>query len=85
MKRNSYYNVFCNRYFWRTIQQKEIDYVEEQDGAISGFEFKWKPKSKTTIPSTFTETYSAKVSIISKDNFRDFILKPGPELNASER
>lgn len=79
MKRNSYYNVFCNRYFWRTRQQQEVDYVEEQDGVISGFEFKWKPKAKRTIPSKFTETYNAKVSIISKDNFRDFILSPGSD------
>ena len=36
-------------YFWRTKQQQEIDFVEEQNGQIVGFEFKWNNKNK--IPS----------------------------------
>ncbi len=79
MKRNSYHHVSCNGYFWRTKQQQEIDYVEEQGGVISGFEFKWNPKAKATGPAKFTETYHAKVTFISKENFRDFILKPGTD------
>lgn len=75
LKRNSYNLYFCNRYFWRTKQQQEIDYVEESNGIISGFEFKWNPKAKVNISKKFTETYNASVSVISKENFRDFILK----------
>ncbi len=74
LKRNSYHRVYCNRYFWRTKQQQEIDYVEEKDGTISGFEFKWNPKAKAAIPTKFTDTYKAQVSIVSKENFREFIV-----------
>ncbi len=72
-KRNSYHNHYCNHYFWRTKQQQEIDYVEEADGKITGFEFKWKPKAKTTIPSNFVKTYNAGFEVITKENFRDFV------------
>lgn len=73
LKRNHYHQKYCNRYFWRTKQQQEIDYVEEADGKITGFEFKWNPKAKANIPSNFTKTYTAKVEIISKENFREFL------------
>lgn len=73
LKHNSYSRRFVNKYFWRTKQQQEIDYVEEGDGKITGYEFKWNPKAKAKIPSNFVEAYSADVQIISKDNFRAFI------------
>jgi len=73
LKRNHYHQKYCNRYFWRTKQQQEIDYVEEADGKITGFEFKWNPKTKANIPANFVQTYNARVEIISKENFREFI------------
>lgn len=72
LKYNSYHRIFSNHYFWRTKQQQEVDYVEERDGTISGFEFKWNPKAKTNIPRNFTNTYGAGVTVISKENFREF-------------
>lgn len=72
LKNNRYSRRFVNKYFWRTKQQ-EIDYVEETDGKITGYEFKWNPKAKAKIPSNFVEAYSADVQVISKDNFRAFI------------
>jgi len=73
IKRNHYHRIFANRYFWRTKQQQELDYVEEMDGNISGFEFKWNPKTKKRIPSTFIDTYNAKVTVITHENFREFV------------
>lgn len=73
LKRNHYHSYYCNKYFWRTKQQQEIDYVEETNGKITGFEFKWNPKAKTNIPADFVKTYKAEVKIITKENFRDFV------------
>lgn len=73
LKYLSYHRVFTNRFFWRTKQQQEIDYVEERDGKISGFEFKWNPKAKTRFPDSFMTSYDAKVTVISKENFRSFV------------
>jgi predicted AAA+ superfamily ATPase len=73
LKRNHYHFKYSNKYFWRTKQQQEIDYVEETDGKILGFEFKWNSKAKSKIPSLFIKTYDATVEVITKDNFRNFI------------
>jgi len=72
-KQNTYKNTFARMYFWRTKQQQEVDYVEEKEGEIYGFEFKWKAKSKIKLPDTFVKTYNAKTLIIDRDNFRDFV------------
>ncbi len=73
LKRNHYHRIFANRYFWRTTQQQEVDYVEEADGVIRGFEFKWNPKAKARIPGSFVNGYDAQVTIITPENFRDFV------------
>lgn len=73
-KRNEYHRQFTKSYFWRTKQQQEIDYIEEKDGIITGFEFKWNSKTKFKIPNVFTQSYNAEVKVINKDNFRDFVL-----------
>lgn len=37
---------WANRFFWRTQDQQAIDYIEERDGKMRAFEFKWSPKAK---------------------------------------
>lgn len=69
----AYNNYLSKGFFWRTVQQQEIDYVEEGEGKLKGFEIKWNPKNKVKIPKTFLEAYDAEVNIINKDNFREFL------------
>ena len=40
-----YHHIYANYYFWRTKQQQEIDWIEEQKGIISAYEFKWNNKN----------------------------------------
>ncbi len=77
LKQNNYNQSLARSYFWRTTQKQEIDYVEDQAGVITGFEFKWNPKRKFKAPKTFTEKYKAEVKVIHKDNFRSFVVKEG--------
>lgn len=72
-KENIYKDTFARMYFWRTKQQQEIDFVEEKDGKIYGFEFKWKAK-KVKLPETFIKTYKAETKIIDRSNFREFVI-----------
>jgi predicted AAA+ superfamily ATPase len=74
LKQNTYKNTFARMYFWRTKQQQEIDFVEEKDGKIFGFEFKWKSKPKIKLPETFVKTYNAETKIIDRNNFREFVI-----------
>ena len=73
VKQNLYKDTYASIYFWRTKQQQEIDFVEEKDGIISGYEFKWKNK-KTKVPETFLKTYNSKVKVIARNNFREFVI-----------
>ena len=71
-KQNIYKDTFSKMYFWRTKQQQEIDFVEENNGDINGYEFKWNGK-KMKFPEKFIETYQAKGHLIDRKNFRDFV------------
>lgn len=74
LKKRSYKNIPANVYFWRTWDQKEIDLVEERDGALFGYEFKWGIK-KTSQPHEWLKTYpEAKYQIITSENYLEFIV-----------
>jgi hypothetical protein len=74
-KRNEYACSYANPWFWRTQTQKEIDYIEEQDGHLSAFEFKWSPSAKTKQPKVFQEAYpNSSFAVIHKENATDFLL-----------
>jgi predicted AAA+ superfamily ATPase len=72
-KYNHYMNNYVNTYFWRTYDQKEIDYIEEKDGKLFAYEFKWK-KDKVKIPELFLETYDSEFEVIAKENYFEFLL-----------
>lgn len=74
MKYLHYNDVYCNRFFWRTLQQQEIDYVEEREGNLFAYEFKWNIKANPKFPKTFSSTYpKAKMHLITPGNFEEFI------------
>jgi len=71
----SYHKIYANTYFWRTHAQQEIDYIEEREGNLFAFEFKWSKYKKSFIPKTFTKTYPKAITkIITPSNFEDFVL-----------
>lgn len=73
LKRNNNLNLSANMYFWRTTSGKEIDYVEDAAGVLSGYEFKWK-KNNFRVPKEFISAYSgSSVRLINRDNYREFI------------
>jgi len=74
-KRNEYYESYAKPWFWRTQAQQEIDYVEEQDGRLSAFEFKWNPSAKVKQPKAFQTAYpDSSFHVIHRDNFENFLL-----------
>lgn len=76
MKRNHYYGLYCNRYFWRTTLQQEIDLVEESDGEMTAFEMKWNPAKKVLFSKSFTEAYNVKETItVTPDNYLEYLQK----------
>jgi predicted AAA+ superfamily ATPase len=68
--------IDATSYFWRSTQQNEIDYLEEIDGKLSAYEFKWNPSRKYFFPKTFKDAYpEAALDVITKDNIDTFLLK----------
>lgn len=76
-KRLAYEGVAHGAWFWRTYDQQEIDYLEEQGDALMAFEFKWNPRKAARIPSAFTRAYpEATTRVITPDNIGEFLLPP---------
>lgn len=74
IKTQTYRLENANRYFWRTYTGAELDYVEERDGALGGFEFKFN-KKLANPPKTWLETYpEATFQTVNRENYLDFLL-----------
>jgi predicted AAA+ superfamily ATPase len=74
LKLLAYLRINANQYFWRTHAKQEIDYIEERNDQMRAYEFKWNPKSKGKIPSTFLKGYpQATIHIITPENMDEFL------------
>ncbi len=61
-------------FFWRTTQQQEIDYIEQQENSLLAVEFKWNESKKTRIPLTFKHAYKdVEAYFISKSDRSAFL------------
>lgn len=75
MKRASYLQEYGSRYFWRTYDQKEIDWIEERDGKFFAYEFKWK-KKRAPKPKTFLNAYpGSSFETITRENYWEFVMR----------
>lgn len=73
LKRQEYGRLYANNYFWCTWEHKEIDWVEEREGKLFGYEFKWDA-AKAKVPSEFISTYpGATVELVDPNNYLDFV------------
>lgn len=72
LKKQEYHRVWSRNYFWRTYDKKEIDWVEEREGNLFAYEFKWKATEKA--PKLWKETYpDASFACINSENYLSFI------------
>ena len=74
LKRNNYHQFYGSSYFWRTQQQQEIDYIEEIDGVLHAYEFKWNPNKQVRLTDTFARNYpNHTFTVIDPDNYQTFV------------
>lgn len=76
IKQIEYKQSLARSYFWRTKQQQEVDFVEENSGKIIGYELKWNKKKTSRLPKTFIDSYNADSYVIDQKNFREFVIMP---------
>jgi predicted AAA+ superfamily ATPase len=74
IKRCAYRNVPGSFYFWRTYDGQELDLIEEREGRLYGYEFKWSEKRSAKAPKDWLDTYSnAEYKIIHPANYLEFV------------
>lgn len=74
LKTKSYKRIFSNDYFWRTYDRQEIDLVEDREGKLYAYEFKWKQRN-AKAPKAWTDAYpESEFQEISKENFLEFLI-----------
>jgi len=72
MKYLSNNRISTNTYFWRTYTGSELDYVEEREGKLAGFEIK-SGKKNPKAPKTWVDTYQASYQLINQESYLDFV------------
>ncbi len=74
LKKRSYTGIYGSYYFWRTYAGQEIDYVEERDGTLFGYECKWSDNRRVRPPKVWSDAYPQAVwQKITQDNYLDFV------------
>ena len=64
-----------SRFFWRTLAQQEVDYIEDSDGMITAFECKWSMHAKGNISRAFSNAYpNAATHLVHPGNAEEFLL-----------
>jgi predicted AAA+ superfamily ATPase len=82
-KRNAYSGAYGGSYFWRLQTGAELDYLEDQDGRLSAYEFKWR-KSAASVPASFAQAYPDHgFSLVNRDTWQSFV-GVGVKAKASE-
>ena len=74
LKHNAYSSFYGKSYFWRTQMQQEVDYVEDIDGVLHAYEFKWSKTKQPRLTETFAKNYPDHTfEVVSPDNYQDFV------------
>lgn len=74
LKKLSYQSVYANYFFWRSWSGQEVDFIEEREGKLFGYEFKWS-EDKVKKPKLWIDTYpNASFELVNSGNYLDFIL-----------
>ncbi len=74
IKRNRFHGFYGSQWFWRTVGQQEIDYLEEYDGQLHAYEFKFGEPKKSSLPSAFAQAYNMdKMMVVTPGNYQSFL------------
>jgi uncharacterized protein len=74
IKKQAYQPVYANNFFWRSWTNKEVDFIEEREGKLFGYEMKWS-QGNVKPPKLWLESYpQATFQVINRENYFDFII-----------
>jgi predicted AAA+ superfamily ATPase len=73
-KQNIYKRFYANVYFWRNIEQKEIDLILMKDNRLHLYEFKLNPLKTARLTKSFSNIYTNfSYTVVNQDNFSLFL------------
>jgi len=73
IKKQAYLGNPAAGYFWRTYTGAELDYIEEKEGKLIGYEFKYADK-KIRAPVSWINTYQgASFQLVNRSNWLRFV------------
>jgi predicted AAA+ superfamily ATPase len=73
-KHNQAQGRLVNQYFYRTYGGEEVDYVEEQNGQLFGYEFKFRKEHSKPARNFLANYKPAGLQTINKENWAEFLL-----------
>lgn len=74
IKFQSYNRMLVYNYFWRTYDQQEIDWIEDREGILHAYEFKWNASIKTKQPVAWKGAYKdSKFEVINSGNYTEWL------------
>lgn len=77
-KANQYNLTYGKFYFWRTVNQQELDLIIEKDGTLHCFEIKWNPAAKARLSKTFSGQYpNHTFTILNRNNYWEWLVDGG--------
>jgi predicted AAA+ superfamily ATPase len=83
LKMNRFHGFYGHMYFWRTVSQQEMDYIEEYDGGLHAYEFKWSAEENAKMPASFAEAYPGTTfNVIHSGNYQSFLTPQDSSGNA---
>jgi predicted AAA+ superfamily ATPase len=73
----AYQESLASSWFWRLRTGAELDYVEEEDGHLRGYEFKHNTKSPRA-PSAWEKAYpGSSYAVVNRGTWLEFVLGEG--------
>jgi len=74
IKYQKYSRMIVNNFFWRTYDQQEIDWLEERQGKLFGYEFKWNPNKQPKAPKAWEKAYpESEFEVINNENYLHWV------------
>ena len=74
LKKLAFEEFYGNTYFWRTYDGQEIDWLEEIESSLTGYEIKWSPGKRPRPPLAWKRAYpDAEFRVVNRDTYLDFV------------
>lgn len=73
LKTQEYKGIHANNFFWRTWDKQEVDWLEEKEGNLFGYEFKYSSQKSKGCASFMKSYPEAKLQLITSQNYSNFV------------